>query len=308
MTEVIPSSLLDLMWVRTGADEPVLFGASDLGVLRSSDLGQTWLLVLPGGPATCVHVIPLATDWPVLLAGFPGAISRSLDAGLTWEHSLLAMPDIHVASIATLSCSDSEVMLFAATLEDGLLVSFNSGSSWEHSGVGLYDPMLSDIAVTDAGVAVVLGESGLFASHDSGFSWEEVSDPPTGVAAKCMFPVGDTIVVGTDQGLWGLAPHDGGHWTPLQAGFQDHPVTAISVAMQPDNTVLVAWLSSGRVTTATLNGGLLQPIATIGLEFTGRTLSMAADAHTVTVVVGFDTGLSRTWTWPIEALGEFTST
>lgn len=91
----------DLAWLG-----PILYAATNAGLQRSEDLGETWV-PLKEGPGGRVNrlLFPLLPDsGAVVFAATDGGVFRSEDGGLNWRFS--GMKDEDVLSIATFAAAE----------------------------------------------------------------------------------------------------------------------------------------------------------------------------------------------------------
>lgn len=106
-----------------------LFAAEGPQLLRSEDYGDTWttLAVLSNPPAV-LAVHPRNPD--LILAGAVGALSRSVDGGLTWQTSWSTSAISSTVSAVVFDPVD-EGVVYAAVRGVGLLASGDDGASWQ---------------------------------------------------------------------------------------------------------------------------------------------------------------------------------
>lgn len=135
-----------------GPTTPATFGRPNLGLIRSSDGGQTWTNVSLTGQ-TDFHDLTVMTDGGPFPRVFGydasvGQVERSLDGGVTWSAGVpLSARDILAVG----------EQLFATT-PDGLAISEDSGASFivDPDAPGLYvigsdgDSMLAGVDTTGA--------------------------------------------------------------------------------------------------------------------------------------------------------------
>lgn len=103
-------------------------GGGNLGVIRTTDGGQTWQQVSEGvGGPVDFHNMEVSRADPAVIYGLThdGAVQRSADAGRTWAMTGTA-PDKLIDIATTQSAADT---IYAGT-EDGLFVSTDSGATW----------------------------------------------------------------------------------------------------------------------------------------------------------------------------------
>jgi photosystem II stability/assembly factor-like uncharacterized protein len=163
-----------------GADSTVFASGLDLGLMKSTDRGQTWAPVsgAPGGCCTADVVLSpsylldqtLYAAMPEGVAAEPG-LYRSADGGASWTRiDGSAAVTILDVSISPAFASDGTV--FVATLDRGLLATQNGGPL---TPTGLAEPLLTALAVSQAfqtdRTILAAAYAGLFKSQDGGATW-----------------------------------------------------------------------------------------------------------------------------------------
>jgi len=170
------------------------FAATDHGLLRSEDRGESWTLMplgpLPTLPVRSVRVSPDGESlWIVSLRG----MVFSHDAGKTWNwHDLpdsagsaLWLDSAHVPDANASASSKSGEETLVASAENGLYISRDSGAKWNRVGSGLPQVPIQDLAIAGATFLASMKSGGLYLSRDAGRSWTRVS----GALAEGFFPV-----------------------------------------------------------------------------------------------------------------------
>ncbi|WP_218221648.1 F510_1955 family glycosylhydrolase [Nesterenkonia sp. Act20] len=167
-----------------------------MGLIESTDKGQTWSLLSRGGESD-FHALTAGAG---RVLGFDGELRSSTD-GHNWE--TLSIP----APPAALSTAPGSGTIAAAT-EAGLLVSAD-GASWET----LQTPsLISRVAWADETSIVGAGTDGrLLTSRDAGQTWTASEDPVGEVVAlgaglteegavEALFVADSTVLRTTDGG------------------------------------------------------------------------------------------------------------
>ena len=170
------------------------FAATDHGLLRSEDRGETWAL-MPLGPLPTLPVrsVRVSADgeslWIVSLRG----MVFSHDVGKTWSwHDLPesagaalwldSAPGIGVNANADAKSGEETLV---ASAENGLYISRDSGAKWNRVGSGLPQAPIQDLAIAGATFLASMRTGGLYLSRDAGRTWTRVS----GALAEGFFPV-----------------------------------------------------------------------------------------------------------------------
>jgi photosystem II stability/assembly factor-like uncharacterized protein len=184
-----------------------LLAATELGVYRSGDTGDTWRRSSGGLPNTGARCLAFSRSEPeVVYAGLDrGGVYRSADGGRTWTRAGLRR--LTVLSLAVDPASSDVV--YAATRSRGLYRSANRGRTWQR-----------------------LADTGLTASV--------VVDVRTGAL---LFASGSVVLRSTDGGRT-LSPYDDG--LPAVGGTpsnpeDDAPRTVVELVSVPGGAFAATW-------------------------------------------------------------------
>jgi photosystem II stability/assembly factor-like uncharacterized protein len=165
----------------------ICFAARHSGLWRTSDGSNQWQAVsnIPFAPdsfiASAVAVSPHFQADGTVFAGVPGGILYSRDGGASWMIAHLQSPAPFISSLVFSPDYELDGTVFAATLEDGLFRTVDSGVTWQAWNFGLFDLGVLCIAVSPGYAqdkTVCIGtETGLFLSKNGGRAWQETSFP-----------------------------------------------------------------------------------------------------------------------------------
>ncbi len=243
----------------------VIYAATEYGVPRSADGGQTWThpTNLPGR-LRAVAINPVTTS--TVYAGADGALFRSRDSGTTWTPvglfgatvtSLAIDPNtpgtIYAAviqgsssrgvsksidggdhwadtgipqTIWSMGLSRSSPSTIYAGSDFGVLKTTTGGASWTPASTGLNSRVWA-LAVdpTDPSVAYAGADSGLFKTTSGGNQWVQVSG---GVTASIAIAANahNIVYVGMGNGVVAVSSDSGMTWTSRGLGA---PVSALAV-------------------------------------------------------------------------------
>jgi photosystem II stability/assembly factor-like uncharacterized protein len=273
------------------------FAARNSGLYRSEDGGQTWqttyqaLNISEPLPTLAVAISPDFAHDPRLFAGLSGGIFRSLNGGQTWENILLPPPPPVISVLALSPNFEQDGIVFAATLEDGVLFSADRGSHFVAWNFGLLDLSTACLAISpnfarDETVFVGV-QSGIFRSTNGGRAWREV-DLPVGyesvlsLALSPDFARDGTLLAGTEtQGLL-LSTDAGESWRCIGVDVFTDAVDAIHLT--PD--------FSARPEILALHAGTLFHSTDRGETWTPWRENILADEEVTAVLApqGFDAG------------------
>jgi photosystem II stability/assembly factor-like uncharacterized protein len=158
--------------------------ATERGLLRSKDRGETWE-ILPLGPLAALPVrsVRVSRDgrnlWVVSLRG----LVNSHDGGNTWNwHDL---PEAAGAALWLDATKAGDEGTMVANAENGLYISRDAGQTWTLAGSGIPQAPVQDIAIAGDTFLASMRAGGLYLSRDRGGSWTRVS----GLLAEGFFPV-----------------------------------------------------------------------------------------------------------------------
>jgi len=168
--EVSLSDVSALYTVGSGP-KPVLFAATDLGLLRSTDLGEHWSLAdMKGSSAvTALYVGPSGS--PLLIARAANGLFQSKDTGENWTALDFPLPSSDVNDVAI---SEGDAPMLVAATRVGLYYS-QLGSKWSTKPAGLPVSTVSAVLFGDKADTVYAVEYGrLYQSSDRAASWSEL--------------------------------------------------------------------------------------------------------------------------------------
>ena len=171
--EVIAQEISSLYVTRSGTKD-VLYVATDLGLLRSYDMGERWsLLELPGTIAVNGLFVSPAADGR-MVARAAGGLYLSKDFGDHWDRISSPKPTSEINEIALPLNAASSILM--ATW-GGLFSSPDSGVTWTVALNGIPVSTVNSViySAADAGVAYAVEYGQLYQSKDSGASWTSLS-------------------------------------------------------------------------------------------------------------------------------------
>jgi photosystem II stability/assembly factor-like uncharacterized protein len=235
------SPLQDYVYQIAGSGA-TFFAASNAGLFRSADGGQTWqmayrsLELTQSLPTIAVAISPDFDHDSLLFAGVNGGILRSFDGGQTWENILLPPPPPVISALSISPNFEKDGIIFAATMEDGVLFSSDRGRRFVSWNFGLLDLNIFCLAISpefaEDETVFVGTQSGIFRSTNGGRAWREV-DLPVGyetvlsLAISPDFARDGILWAGTEtQGML-VSTDKGDHWRQVGEGVITDAVNAI---------------------------------------------------------------------------------
>lgn len=168
--EVSVSDVSALYAVGSGP-KATLFAATDLGLLRSSDLGEHWTLAdIKGSSAvTALYIGPGGA--PLLIARAANGLFQSKDAGENWTALDFPLPSSDVNDLAI--SEGDEPILVAATRVG--LYSSQLGGKWKAKAEGLPVSTVTAVLFGEKADTVYAVEYGrLYQSNDRAASWAQL--------------------------------------------------------------------------------------------------------------------------------------
>lgn len=162
----------------------------------------------------------------------------STDFGLSWENAGDGLPaDLRVSFVER---KGDEILV--ATENSGLFLSSNNRTQWKQLGTGLPltglpDSKITALHVTDDALFIGIYEKGIYSSRDGGHIWSDLNGNLPDVNVRAIHQLGDSLLVGTDNGLFILGTEALG-WQPTAVDTQVSSIYAHS-------GVLVAGTSKG---------------------------------------------------------------
>ncbi len=166
------------------ADGTVFLATTDLGVLKSTDGGNSFALLSGGGLDPAVLDLSLSPTYPsdqTLLAATATGVQRSTDGGLTWSPSGTGLIEPVVDHIEFASDAPNVVFTGRQTIHR----SMDGGLTW--TPLHMFEQRVAALAVSPAYssdtrlVVALQTEGGVFTSSDAGAVWQPMvvglSDP-----------------------------------------------------------------------------------------------------------------------------------
>lgn len=170
--EISLSEINGLYSIKSGTKD-VIFAATDLGLLKSADMGERWVLADLAG-ATGVSALYSAPNFDgYLIARAAGALYRSIDFGDHWSQMTFPLSTSDVNDIAI--PADRDAPLLVAT-RVGLYSSPDTGAHWYANVGGLPASTVNSVIYSGfehQAYAVEYGQ--LYETNDAGSSWSVVS-------------------------------------------------------------------------------------------------------------------------------------
>ena len=247
-----------------------VYAAGVGGVHRSDDFGATWSFsAIPGDSAFAVAGDARAPD-VVYASEYDGLLSRSGDAGRTWEPIGTGLPGVAIWALAGDAASGA---LYAGTAR-GLFRSDDGGATWTATALDPHD--VGHLAVAGSTVYAAIGGAGIARSDDGGASWDRASaglgQAPGSVAASA-----DGTLYVASSGVF-RSRDRGRTWMLSARGLRDSWVTVL-VAHPRRPATLYAGTRSG-VFVSDDAGDTWRPT---GLVYEPESYSLAREVRALTI-------------------------
>ena len=224
-----------------------LYAGSTAGVLRSTNGGTTWSVVISvAGPALAIDPI---TPTTVYANAFGSGVFKSTDGGTTWSGVNTGLPGVPVLALAINPLTPTT--LYAGTNGSGVFKSTDGGSSWSAMNTGLPDgfPIVSVLAIDPiTPTTVYAGAGSAFKSTDGGSTWNAVlADVADGGGIRFLVvdPLTPTTVYAADFQNVFRSTNGGSTWSTINLGLPTADIFFLAVDATPSTTLYVGLEDNG---------------------------------------------------------------
>lgn len=219
---------------------PRCWAATGCGVFYSDDWGETWVQNLSGLTTPLLSTIAAAPNGALFAGALEGDLFASFDFGRTWDCGLV--PGEFKSTVSMVLPSPNfrqDGAAFAATDGGGILVTRNSGKSWEDSSFGLGEPNVLALAApndwSQRETMFAATTEGVFVSVNGGRAWRETAlmldnDVVDVLAVSPDFGRDRTVFAGTENGSLFFSEDGGRTWELLHDSIADGPVNCLWLA------------------------------------------------------------------------------
>ncbi len=171
MREISLSQVSDLYSLKSGTKD-VMFAATDLGLLRSDDLGEHWTLAPLGTPYGVTALYSAPNFDGHLISRATDGLYLSKDFGDHWTKMSFPISTADVNAVAVPS-DESQPVLVATRL--GLYSSPDGGTTWYTVRSGLPASTVNSVLYsTSEHVAYAVEYGRLYVTRDGANSWSEI--------------------------------------------------------------------------------------------------------------------------------------
>ena len=173
---ITPHEIHGIYAVKNGAAD-VIFAATDLGLLKSSDAGERWTMVEVAGSSAVTGLYPSPINDGRMIARADAGMFVSKDFGDHWTTLNFPLPTADVKDVA-LAVDASSPVLVATRL--GMYSSDDDGAKWETKHGGLPASTVNAVVYGSGTLAYAAEYGKLWESKDGGKSWSHLKSamPP----------------------------------------------------------------------------------------------------------------------------------
>jgi photosystem II stability/assembly factor-like uncharacterized protein len=182
-------------WLASGHPGMGMNAPADLGLLKSTDLGQTWTELSLGGEVD-FHRLAASSAVIVGLNAHDGRLLRSDNGGTAWT-------DLGVPGLYDLAVNPDDPAVIVGSTENEPVRSIDSGASFQPVAAA---PLLGLLAWTGDALFGADADGRIHLSTDEGVTWEPLGSLPSQPSALAAMGntvaalVGDTILESVDGG------------------------------------------------------------------------------------------------------------
>ncbi len=202
-----------------------IFAGTRNSIYKSTNNGLNWTkvythpLMVFKSLTICGNTV-IAGASPIVSDGSIGVLISN-DGGNNW---VSAEPGLKYKKVEYLFTTGNTVI--AATLGDGIHISYDNGKTWKASSGLTCNEVTS---LTSSGSRLFAGtEGGVFRSDDRGISWTLSSAGITRVGVTALVSVGDIIYAGTEKNGVYFSRDNGSTWMQAVAGLTGKRICSIA--------------------------------------------------------------------------------
>ncbi len=243
-------SVIDFCPIKDRSGKGCVLALTPLGLFSTADRAESWSKFLPGNAPPLMQAVAVAYDQsasvPSILVGCAVGLFRANKAEATWD---TLFSGLSVEAIGLPNPISLGAPLLAATIEQGLLISNDFGSTWTDANTGLSDGPIVDICFSPLYASdktiFVATDSDVYRSRNNGRAWRrlnldlhEFAPSIRSLSVSVDDSLSVVVWVGlTDDGI--LTSQDlGSHWAKLDQFFGSD-IRDISVIRTSDGRDLI---------------------------------------------------------------------
>ena len=267
-----------------------LFAATDDGIYRSLDAGESWFRSSASHSVLSVLVLPRGGT--VLGGTDDGRVLRSVDGGQTWRAATRGVPGMKVTSLISIPGQPETV---CAGTDDGFAISMDAGQTWVGRNIGLAPKQAAGEPTSRIEVAALIADpqhrgtivlallgQGLYISSDEGLHWTSMRPGPETpwIDSLAWDASAGRIYAGTDTAGVAVSQDAGATWSASGKGLSSVLSVAGavgSIATTVDGTVYAG--TAARGVGRSIDGGVTWQRINSGLPAIGIRRVVAAGTH-----------------------------
>jgi len=233
---VFPSACVKTLAINGNGE---IFGVGGIGILRSTDNGESWFTSLVLGFGVDLRPIAFNASGEIFVGSVyhdeaVGGIYRSVDNGDTWVQT--SFPDTMAALVLAINTAGD---VFAGT-GFGVFRSTDNGEIWTETNSGFADlgfpPVILSLAVDPVGgdIFAATDIDGVYRSTDNGDSWVRtgltiptIETPVINSRGEIFAGSGSYFNV-EPEGVF-YSKDNGNSWTQINSGLTDTNVLILTV-------------------------------------------------------------------------------
>jgi photosystem II stability/assembly factor-like uncharacterized protein len=176
----------------------------------------------------------------VFVGGYFG-LMYSQDEGESWKYPTAGSSGAHIPIVNGIYATGGRI--FAATSDNAILMSLDSGATWEYSAKAPRGSLLQGAFATDSALLAGTYIDGIYRSMDSGKTWTQSGGDLAGGSFRKFRSVGNTIVTGSlHRGLF-YSEDDGRNWKKPQSGIPDSIIISSVAVGRPGSGNAIVFAS-----------------------------------------------------------------
>jgi len=242
--------------------------ASD-GVFVSADGGTTWKQQQSGLPPN-IAINALAFDDPgkKLYVATDAGVYASADAAKSWTQVGSGSLPVDKYTAIAFDLKTPQI-IYVASAQHGVFVSFNGGTSWATASQGLSAGVTINDLVFDSSARQLWAATsmGIYRSSNGGRTWQALNNGlPAGIDAYAVLPAATAggaqglVYAGTNEGFF-ISQDVAAHWQASQTQLILVSIYAIRIDIHTPTTVYIATGTAG-VLQSSNSGQIWQGVAT----------------------------------------------
>ncbi|MCD6291469.1 MAG: hypothetical protein J7M34_13280 [Anaerolineae bacterium] len=236
---IYPGGTVMALAAYAGEKGDIILAATQTGIFRSEDGGQSWKKANEGLPTLQISALAFSPDGTAFAGGLSGGIAISPNAGESWYAARSAGLDQPVTAIAPSPRYAEDATLLVGTDGGGVMRSDDRGNHWSPANFRLMD--LSVLAIVCAPEwgrhedVFVATASGVYRSTNGGRAWRGMGEGLEDKVVQALaispnYAHDHTLFAGTEaNGVY--RSMDGGlTWSPSGAGTEGTTVNTLWVS------------------------------------------------------------------------------